>query len=176
MKEWWKPSGLFKSCISKENTSWQVTWMADAYWSILLPILETMGVWDTLGVLLHWWRHVRYQCNDAQMPSSFIKADLSPFLGWFIQEPRLLPNLYKKKESGYKSLSITCQISPGQVVPDQHPRWPHRRADQAVHEDACLYLDILLVSEWTGVSGCWRASSYTNSSRWIVPLTQMPSA
>lgn len=27
--------------------------MADAYWSILLLILETMGVWDTLGVVLH---------------------------------------------------------------------------------------------------------------------------
>lgn len=30
----------------------QVTWMAEAYWSILLPILETMGVWDALGVVL----------------------------------------------------------------------------------------------------------------------------
>lgn len=55
--------------------------MADAYWSILLPILETMGVWDTRGVVLHGGGHVRYQCNDAQTPSSFTKADLSPFLG-----------------------------------------------------------------------------------------------
>lgn len=30
--------------------------------------------------------------------------------------------------------------------------------------------------QWTGGSGCWRASNYTNSSRRIVPLTQMPSA
>lgn len=62
------------------------------------------------------------------------------------KNPAFSPICTKKKESGYKSLSITCQISPGQVVPDQHPRWPHWRADQAVHEDACLYLDILLVS------------------------------
>lgn len=44
----------------------------------------------------------------------------------------------KKRIRVHKSLSITCQISPGQVVPDQHPRWPHRWADQAVHKDVCL--------------------------------------
>lgn len=32
------------------------------------------------------------------MSSSFIRADLSPFLGWFVQEPGLLPNLCKKKK------------------------------------------------------------------------------
>lgn len=31
---------------------WGLTWAAEAHWSILLPILETMGLCDTLAVVL----------------------------------------------------------------------------------------------------------------------------
>lgn len=34
------------------GTTSSLTWMAEVYWSSLLPILETMGLWDTLDMVL----------------------------------------------------------------------------------------------------------------------------
>lgn len=137
------------------------TWMADAYWSILLPILETMGVWDTLDAVLMlrkntWDLSTTHHYKTVWLINFTIASNTfngSPFLGWFIQEFRLLPNLYKND-------SVSLQV----LFNDKHKSvWMgvklfllYVQSDRSVPQEDFLYLDVLLVAAW--VTGCLAVS------------------